>query len=86
MVTTQIVFYYDPASTWEKALYAFFGEKQRRSGSRRSLLSNDRTRLSNRPTRHQLHCATFTCCLAMFTCNVGASRRHTWASVRMAMK
>ena len=35
-MTNQIVFYNDSASTWEKALYAFLGEKQRRSGSRRT--------------------------------------------------
>ena len=35
-MTNQIVFYTDSASAWEKALYAFLGEKQRRSGSRRT--------------------------------------------------
>ena len=35
-MTNQIVFYNDSASAWEKALYAFLGEKQRRSGSRRT--------------------------------------------------
>ena len=33
-MTNQIVFYNDSASAWEKALYAFLGEKQRRSGSK----------------------------------------------------
>ena len=33
----QIVFYNDSASAWEKALYAFLGEKQQRSGSRRTV-------------------------------------------------
>ena len=43
-MTEQIVFYNDSASAWEKALYAFLGEKQRRccgrdtSPGRRSLV------------------------------------------------
>ena len=36
-MTEQIVFYNDSASAWEKALYAFLGEKQQRSGSRRTV-------------------------------------------------
>ena len=36
-MTEQIVFYNDSASVWEKALYAFLAEKQRRSGSDRTV-------------------------------------------------
>jgi len=34
--TSQLAFYDDSAQGWERALYAFLGEKQRRSGSRRT--------------------------------------------------
>ena len=36
-MTDQIIFYNDSATAWEKALYAFLGEKQERSGSRRTV-------------------------------------------------
>ena len=35
--TSQLTFYSDSAQGWERALYAFLGEKQRRSGSRRTV-------------------------------------------------
>ena len=37
MATTTLSFYDDSASQWEKALYAFLIEKERRSGSRRTV-------------------------------------------------
>jgi integrase/recombinase XerC len=37
MASSELVFYSDTASGWEKALYAFLVEKQRRSGSRRTV-------------------------------------------------
>ena len=36
-MTDQIIFYNDSATAWEKALYAFLGEKQQPSGSRRTV-------------------------------------------------
>ena len=33
----QVVFYDDSARGWERALYAFLAEKERRSGSRRTV-------------------------------------------------
>lgn len=36
MSTSQLAFYDESAQGWQRALYAFLGEKQRRSGSRRS--------------------------------------------------
>jgi site-specific recombinase XerD len=36
-MTNQITFYSDTAEGWERALYAFLAEKQRRSGSRRTV-------------------------------------------------
>ena len=41
-MTELIVSYNDSASAWEKALYAFLGEKQRRSGSLRTAESYSR--------------------------------------------
>jgi integrase/recombinase XerC len=35
--TSSLAFYDDSAQGWERALYAFLGEKQRRSGSRRTV-------------------------------------------------
>ena len=35
--TSQLAFYDDTAQGWERALYAFLAEKQRRSGSRRTV-------------------------------------------------
>jgi hypothetical protein len=35
--TSNLAFYDDSAQGWERALYAFLGEKQRRSGSRRTV-------------------------------------------------
>ncbi len=42
MSTSQLAFYDDSAQGWERALYAFLGEKQRRSGSRRTTESYSR--------------------------------------------
>ncbi len=36
-MNNQITFYSDTAESWERALYAFLGEKQRRSGSQRTV-------------------------------------------------
>ncbi len=42
MSNSQLAFYDDTAQGWERALYAFLGEKQRRSGSRRTTESYSR--------------------------------------------
>ena len=41
-MTNQLTFYSDTAEGWERALYAFLGEKERRSGSRRTVESYSR--------------------------------------------
>ena len=41
-MNNQLTFYTDSAEAWERALYAFLGEKQRRSGSLRTVESYSR--------------------------------------------
>ena len=40
--TSRLAFYDGSVQGWERALYAFLGEKERRSGSQRTALSIDR--------------------------------------------
>ncbi|MCH8066790.1 MAG: hypothetical protein IIC90_13345 [Chloroflexi bacterium] len=41
-MNTQVTFFDDSAAGWERALYAFLAEKERRSGSRRTVESYNR--------------------------------------------